>query len=517
MTTLTAKRIGWALRAAIATLAIVLSSAPVAQAVIVQDQFVIGSGDYTAGSSIAGQSSASAIGLSGSWNYVNTGIMRPNTEDLTYGAGGSVVGQLATGGGSVQMDLSPYNDSRREVTHDLAPFATAGTYYMSGLVSVPADSNGEAFIRLEGGGTTSLGFGFLNQQAILRTGSPSTTVPSTPFVADRPAFFVVKAEVDALGSNERLSVWVNPTQYSSEAAAGPAKLVMDTTDAWDNANLPTTLRVLTQNLGGSGIAKFDEVRLGTNWDDVVVRQHPNWTHVGFQEDVVPTASYQHLGGEARQNSPTSSYGTDTNIRAGHRSDIGDMRTLLAFDLEEVPDIARIEEITLRMTVDSVWQQANVGDIELHRILPGPNGEVMVEGQASWANRTSTLPWTTPGGDFDTAVLAMVPASVTATLGDGMEMVFDSSTALVAAAQDAFDSGLPLELILVTPTADNGFIRFRSDDWGSGTGQLTRPVLSIAYSVPEPSALILSATGLLGLIAGAGCRRRRRKPDAARRA
>ena len=517
MLTPSTKRIRRLAAMAASVLAVAVVSSPVAGGVIAQDQFVIGSGDYTAGASIVGQNSASALGFSGNWTG-DTGIMRPQTENLTYGVGGSVVGELATGGGSVQMDVTPYNDSLRNTFHSLAGIAASGTYYMSGLVSVPADANGEAVVRFEiPSGESSLGFGFLNQQAILRTGSPSTTVPSTPFVADQPGFFVVKVEVDALGSNERLSVWVNPTQYSSEAAAGPAKLVVDTIDAWDSANLPTTLRLFTRNLGGSGIAKFDEVRLGTSWDDVVVRQHPNWTHVGYQEDVVPAASYQHLGGEARQNSPTSGYGTDTNIRAGHRSDIGDMRTLLAFDLEEVPDIARIEEITLRMTVDSVWQQANVGDIELHRILPGPNGEVMVEGQASWANRTSTLPWTTPGGDFDTAVLAMVPASVTATLGDGMEMVFDSSTALVAAAQDAFDSGLPLELILMTPTADNGFIRFRSDDWGSGTGRFTRPVLSIAYSVPEPSALILSATGLLGLIAGAGCRRRRRKPDAARRA
>ena len=248
---------------------------------------------------------------------------------------------------------------------------------------------------------------------------------------------------------------------------------------------------------------------------MVVRQHPTWTHVGYQEDVLPAASYEHLGGEARQNSPTSGYGTDTNIRAGHRSDIGDMRPLLAFDLEELPDIARIEEITLKMTVDSVWQQANVGDIELHRILPGSSGEVMVEGQASWANRTSAMAWTTPGGDFDPAVLAMVPASVTSTLAGGMEVTFDSSTDFVAAAQDAFNAGVPLELILMAPTADNGFIRFRSDDWGSGTGRFTRPVLSIAYAVPEPSTFLLSATGLLGLIAGAGCRQRRRKPDAAR--
>lgn len=500
MLTPSLKRIRLVAAMAATVLVVEALSSPVARAVIVQDQFVIGPGDYTAGTSITGQSSASAVGFSGSWNYVNSGIIRPNTEDLTYGAGGSVVDQLATGGGSVQMDLSPYNDSRREVTHDLAPFATAGTYYVSGLVSVPVDSNGEAFIRFEGGGTTSLGFGFLNQQAILRTGSPSSNVPSTPFVADQPAFFVVKAEVDALGSNERLSVWVNPTQYSSEAAAGPAKLLVDTIDAWDNANLPTIVRVLTRNLGGSGIAKFDEIRLGTSWDDVVVRQHPNWTHVGFQEDVLPTAGFQHLGTEARQGSPTGYQGTDTNIRVGNLDTnpaVQDMRTLLAFDLDELPNVARIEEITLRMTVDSVSDAGNVGAIELHRVLPGPSGEVMVESQANWSQRAAGVPWASPGGDFDATVLATIPGSVTSTLAGGMELVFPSSDELVAAAQDAFDTGMPLELILIAPTADNGFIRFRSDDWGSSLpGQLTRPVLSIAYSVPEPSSAVLAAVGLL---------------------
>lgn len=503
-----AKSVSLLAAAMLIVLLLAVDSRPAPAALVAQDQFIIGVGNYTAGTSIVGQNSASAIGFTGNWTG-DTGVMLPNTENLTYGAGGRVIDELATGGGSVQIDLTPYNDTLRNVYHSLSGLPASGTYYVSGLISMPADPNGNAVIRLETG-TSGPGFGFLGNGAVFQPYGSTVPIPGARLVPNQPALFVMRVDVNANGANDRVSVWFNPAQYSGEAAAGPAKLVNDSFDVWAPLNPPSTLRLFTQNLGGAGIAKFDEVRLGTSWEDVVVRVNPDWTHLGFQEGVLPTAAFQHLGTEAREGSPGGFQGTDVNIRVGNLDNnpgVQNMRTLLAFDLGALPAAARIEEITLRMTVDSVQDVGNVGAIELHRVLPGPGGQVMVESQANWNQRMAGVPWSTPGGDFDPAVLAVVPGSVTATLAGGMEMVFSSSDALVAAAQDAFVSGVPLELILIAPGANNGFIRFRSDDWGSSQADyLTRPLLSIAYSVPEPSSLLLAAVGLAPVVLL--CRRRR---------
>jgi hypothetical protein len=163
-----------------------------------------------------------------------------------------------------------------------------------------------------------------------------------------------------------------------------------------------------------------------------------------------------------------------------------------------------------MTIDS-WSGTDVGNLELHAVLPGENGETMIEGQAGWDNRQNGSAWDNPGGDFDSTILSMIPEVTASEFGAGSTLVFPSTPQFVAAANEALAAGLPLELIMTAPEVEdnrNTFIRFRSDDWGSTIDEMmTRPLLSISFAVPEPGSLVL---GLMGLALTVGFRPRRRR-------
>ena len=476
--------------------AVAFAAAPTFADLIAEDQFIIGGGDYTASANIVGQSSASSTGFSGGWTDINSSIFRPETAGLTYGNGADIVGQLASAGGSLQIDTTPYNDTQREVSHSFNAYPTSSTYFFSALMSVPSDSDGESYLQLRdaAGNDTSVSFGFDSNQAVLRLNSTSTAVPLTEFVAGQSMLFVMRVDVDAVGADDRVSLWVNPTQYSSQYAAGPAKVVQ-TVDVWDNSSTATQIRTVNRNLQSAGISAYDEVHFATTWQDAVPLAIANEVHVGFQEDVLPTGTYTHVGGELREKNTGSGYATDINIRVGNleaNSGVGDMRTVLGFNVSYLSADDVVTEATLRMVVDST-QGSNLGTLELHALLPGDGGETMIESQLNWNKRTSGVAWTTPGGDIDPTVLASVNIGNPSSLASGDVITFESSAALVALVQAALDNNTPLELIIIAPDAEagatNSFIRWRSDDFGSTTDQLiSRPLLSVSVLVPTPAAL-----------------------------
>ena len=99
------------------------------------------------------------------------------------------------------------------------------------------------------------------------------------------------------------------------------------------------------------------------------------------------------------------------------------------------------------------------------------------------------------------MLASAVGTASPSLGDTLS--FGSSTGFISAAQGALDSSSPLELILLSPTAEAASsqhqYRFASDDYAT---QSYRPKLSVAYSttvIPEPSSVVswigLSLCGL----------------------
>ena len=223
------------------------------------------------------------------------------------------------------------------------------------------------------------------------------------------------------------------------------------------------------------------------------------TIITYQEDVSFGGTYQHLGSELRQSSPNNNFGAETLIRTGS----GDpLRTVLGFDLTGIPGSQIITNVTLQMHVDSFGGGNSPVVVEIHEAT---NSVAMTEGvgnsggggsldpnNVSWNNITSGTPWSTPGGDYSPLVLSAV--SVTSADG-GQFFTFTTSSAFIAAANNAYFNNQPLELVLLAPASENffgGFIRWDSDDAATAS---FRPLLTVDYTlIPEPSTVLLLALG-----------------------
>jgi hypothetical protein len=226
--------------------------------------------------------------------------------------------------------------------------------------------------------------------------------------------------------------------------------------------------------------------------------------ISFQEGVGPTSGYDHISKDIRSE-PASNNGAQTLV-GNQPAGVGRIRTLMSFALSAIPAGSTINSISLTLVTDSQNQGGNmagVGVINLHEIIPGGiAANNMIDG-STWSNWSSTGTWTTPGGDYDPTALTsstLNDANANGRLEYGDTAVFSSTPAFVAAAQAAFDAGLPLEFILIAPTAEAGtsgqnFFRFVSDNHATTN---LRPLLAIDYTIPEPStaAFALLSAALL---------------------
>ena len=226
--------------------------------------------------------------------------------------------------------------------------------------------------------------------------------------------------------------------------------------------------------------------------------------ITFQEGVGPTVGYDHISKDIRSQ-PASNNGGQTLV-GNQPGGVGKIRTLMSFGLSAIPAGSTINSISLTLVTDNQDQGGNaagVGVINLHEIIPnGVAANDMIDG-STWSNWSSTGTWTTEGGDYSPTALtssAINDANTNGRLEYGETAAFSSTPAFVAAAQAAFDAGLPLEFILLSPTAEGNataqnFFRFVSDNHPTTN---LRPLLVIDYTVPEPStaAFALLSAGLL---------------------
>lgn len=225
--------------------------------------------------------------------------------------------------------------------------------------------------------------------------------------------------------------------------------------------------------------------------------------ITFQEGATPTGTYGHISQDFRGNGDTNTVGGQTLV-GYQQSGVLQIRTVMAFGLSAIPAGSTITSISL--TLVSHGNQsgtiAGVGAVNLHEVIPNGNpANNMVEGQTSMVNWATGSAWTNSLGDFTATAMSTATLNNTnsnTTLDLGETAVFDSTAAFVAAAQSAFDAGLPLEFILVAPTAEStttasNFFRFESDNFGTAGD---RPLLTIEYTIPEPGSatLCLLATG-----------------------
>lgn len=209
--------------------------------------------------------------------------------------------------------------------------------------------------------------------------------------------------------------------------------------------------------------------------------------------------YDHLGIDIRQNGAASTLEILVGYQSGATNN-HEMRGLLSFSLASIPAGSTIDSITLTMTSNGSQSGniAGVGTINLHEITPNGvaanNFSEAGTNWTNWGNSGTGVAWTTLGGDFGSVLTSATldnPNSNTV-LDAGETATFTTSASFVAAAQAAFNAGLPLELIMLAPTAEantaaSNFFRFRSDD-NADTG--TRPLLTINYTIPEPTSALL---------------------------
>src|SRR5579859_7327359 len=117
--------------------------------------------------------------------------------------------------------------------------------------------------------------------------------------------------------------------------------------------------------------------------------------------------------------PTLNFGGGTTIAAGGRPQGGESRGLMLFDVHgSVPAGAIIQSVSLRMTVLTTPPMGPVNStFDLNALTASwaegtgsdRGGSPGLPNAATWNNRfgTSGSPWSTPGGDFSSAVSAFI--------------------------------------------------------------------------------------------------------------
>lgn len=259
-------------------------------AIIASESYVTGpaadaaNGIYEAAADIYGAANKSVKGGSiigfGASDWVgNTGLIDANSTGLTspgvdYAAGGSV-------------KYAGFNDgTTRAVRRSLDTYTGNSTYYISMLLrSDIVETGGEAYGGFNAtedafsnpSNAYGLFFGFAGNgtgmDLVLR--QRQQTAPSTfelvntvlaAAAADTTYQLVAKIDVNAFGSEEGVTIWLNPTDESSTPVA--------TFGAGGNVySMPNETSISVMSVSAqtfTGGVSFDEMRLATQWSDVAI-------------------------------------------------------------------------------------------------------------------------------------------------------------------------------------------------------------------------------------------------------
>ena len=209
--------------------------------------------------------------------------------------------------------------------------------------------------------------------------------------------------------------------------------------------------------------------------------------------------YTHTATFIRGDSPAWNSGARDQIIVGRWNNLP-MRLLLSYDLTGLPADATIEDATVELWTENGGGTGTVGDLELRTLLKIPTegtgtGASATDGAgsgATWQSRNggTTTPdlWTTAGADFGPGVLSTAPG-FDATL-QGHPIVFPSSAAFTALAENARATATPLNLLALSPATEagtaNAISRIVSDD---NPDTAHRPQLTVYYRgnyAPAPS-------------------------------
>jgi len=252
-------------------------------ATIAADSFLIDADPdvgYTAGWAFDNGSSQTqgpdATGMTvANWAYgrVGTGVWKSDGAGLSFAATDGEVGGSAL--------WNAYAADWRNVSRLLDSPVTVSTndeYWMAVMVQASGtlDTTGTALggftDRNAPSGTNPQGYwvGFRDNNLVLghRVSGNAVTYEtlSSGITLDSTYLVIVKSIVNASSSQEALSVWVNPTDVSSEAALGTAVSIANIDQSLFSTAF-TQLSFYGDSLGME--VRFDEMALGTSLSDVV--------------------------------------------------------------------------------------------------------------------------------------------------------------------------------------------------------------------------------------------------------
>lgn len=229
----------------------------------------------------------------------------------------------------------------------------------------------------------------------------------------------------------------------------------------------------------------------------------NAATITFQQGGTPSAAYTHVAFDIRG---SGAINNSADLTIGNQpGGVLQIRGLVGFSLSQIPAGSVIDSVTLTLTVNSgAGNISNLGTLDLREIIPAGNpANNITEGGSTWTNwnNAASSPWTTLGGDYSGVLTtaAVIDGNTDNLFTAGEKATFASTASLVAAAQAALNAGLPLELAIISPAAEAGssstLVRFGSN---TVTDISYRPLLTINYTVPEPSSAALLALGGLSL-------------------
>lgn len=235
---------------------------------------------YTVGN-ITGQNVA-ATGLTGAW--------ATNTATISVAAAGLNYPGLYTKDQSARFTWSyDLSDSVRHAYRALSPYEESDVYYLSGLMSFSAsfatDANSYAWMGFLSSTSEIEAFGVQwgfqgngngGVDAVVRVrdfagGSTMNDYVVLKDVTPGAHLFVVKVEPDVTSNFDRVSVWLDPADLSSETTAG-APTWRQNALVWVPGNpsyLVDTLVLKSFSVGAGTVVGYDEARMGGNWADAV--------------------------------------------------------------------------------------------------------------------------------------------------------------------------------------------------------------------------------------------------------
>ena len=347
-------RLGFAAGLALA----VFGAATQAEAkVVAADSFIIGgnpaNGEYTAGD-LAGNANQNPTvpGFSGGWQ---NGTTLTGTWDA---AAGGLQSDLAGGAGSGSASYNGYGGGIRRVYRTLASYSAPSstpTYYMNMLLTLDSDAdvtglNVGGFYRNMNLSDTAffdsaaardqegLGWGFEGDGAqvnlVMRhrydpnpaagnQGQQMLVDTLVPNVKPGDTYHIVaKLEMNKFGTtttgNDLVSVWVNPADTSSEAAAGAPDAQFVDFSLSGNTNMHR-LVFASDSLGNR--VRYDEPRLASSWGEATnLLYHHNFAGAqgdqprGFETHVTdPAVDFSRIDGSNEYEQRSTTTGTSAMV------------------------------------------------------------------------------------------------------------------------------------------------------------------------------------------------------------